>query len=184
MGWLAIGDAVVTVHGAVRPVVWIGRRWIDCRRHAAPRRGRPVRVRAHAFGAAVPGRDLLLSPDHAVFVEDVLVPVRCLIDGAGVVQERVGEIEYFYVELDAHDVMLAEGLPAESYLDTGNRADFGNGGGAVRLHPEFSGRAAAAAAWREARSCVPIVVYGCEFRRKKDSDSEARRTLIPTEAVQ
>ena len=39
-----------------------------------------------------------------------------------------GSIEYFHVELDRHDVLFAEGLAAESYLDTGNRGLFANGG--------------------------------------------------------
>lgn len=50
----------------------------------------------------------------------------------GVVQSRAGTVvsvvTYIHVELPAHDVVLAEGLPAESYLDTGNRAGFVNGG--------------------------------------------------------
>ena len=31
---------------------------------------------------------------------------------------------YYHVELSTHDVILAEGLATESYLDTGNRAAF------------------------------------------------------------
>jgi hypothetical protein len=40
--------------------------------------------------------------------------------------------DYVHVELDRHDILLAEGLPAESYLDTGNRAAFGTQGGVRR----------------------------------------------------
>jgi hypothetical protein len=40
--------------------------------------------------------------------------------------------------LPRHAVILAEGLPAESYLDTGNRAAFSNGGDAIAAHPEFA----------------------------------------------
>jgi hypothetical protein len=47
--------------------------------------------------------------------------VRYLCNGATIRQESVAVVEYYHVELDAHDIMLAEGLPAESYLDTGNR---------------------------------------------------------------
>ncbi len=77
----------------------------------------------------------MLSPDHAVFVDDVLVPVRHLINGSTIVQEPVAEVTYYHVELATHDVILAEGLPCESYLDTGNRAVFVNGG-AETLHGE------------------------------------------------
>ena len=33
-------------------------------------------------------------------------------------------IPYYHIELDGLDVILAEGLPVESYLDTGNPADY------------------------------------------------------------
>jgi hypothetical protein len=77
----------------------------------------PVRVAAGAFGPARPTRDLYLSPDHAVFVEDVLIPIRCLVNGDTVVQCPVDEITYYHVELACHDIVLAEGLTVESYLD-------------------------------------------------------------------
>jgi hypothetical protein len=33
-------------------------------------------------------------------------------------------VEYFHVELRTHSILLAKGLPSESYLDTGNRGFF------------------------------------------------------------
>jgi hypothetical protein len=68
----------------------------------------------------------VLSPDHAVFVDGALIPIRHLVNGATIVRERVAEIVYWHIELATHDILLAEGLPAESYLDTGNRAAFAN----------------------------------------------------------
>ena len=50
--------------------------------------------------------------------------MRRLINDATIRQEDRGRIVYWHVELDRHDVLLAEGLPAESYLDTGNRGFF------------------------------------------------------------
>ena len=62
---LCIGDLAVTASGAHRPIRWLGHRDIDCRgRHEL----NPVRVAAHAFGADLPARDLLLSPGHPVLV--------------------------------------------------------------------------------------------------------------------
>ena len=37
-------------------------------------------------------------------------------------------VDYYHVELNEHAILLAEGLPAESYLDTGNRGFFANPG--------------------------------------------------------
>ena len=84
-----------------------------------------MRVSAGAFAAGVPHRDLLLSSDHAVLVGGVLIPIRYLINGASIAQERRDEITYYHVELKTHGVLLADAVyTAESYLDTGNRAAF------------------------------------------------------------
>ncbi len=113
-----------------------------------------VRVHAGAFGAGLPRRDLWLSPDHAVFFDGVLIPVRHLINGRTIVQKRVPRVTYYHLELPDHDVILAEGLPCESYLDTGNRASFGNHDGPIRLHPDFS-----TLSW-EVLGCAPLIVTG------------------------
>jgi len=110
------GMRVVSLtHQRALPVRWVGRQ----RSRVAP-----VRVAAGAFGAGMPHRDLLLSPDHAVWIREKMVPVRHLVNGASIAEAPCGEVEYFHVELEAHGVLLAEGLPAESFLDTGNRFAF------------------------------------------------------------
>jgi hypothetical protein len=59
-----------------------------------------------------------------VHLDGVLIPVRHLLNGASIVQEPVDHVTYWHVELPTHGVLLAEGLPVESYLDTGNRPAF------------------------------------------------------------
>jgi hypothetical protein len=66
-----------------------------------------------------PRRDLLLPPDHAVFSSGVLIPIRYLINGASVGQEQIDTVTYWHVELDRHDVLLAEGLAAERSVSSG-----------------------------------------------------------------
>jgi hypothetical protein len=139
------------------PVVWLGRREVNCARHPEPRRVWPVRISADAFGPGRPHRDLLLSPDHAVYVEDVLIPVKHLVNGSTIAQVPVDSVTYYHVELPRHDVILAEGLPAESYLDIDDRSNFDNGGAVVRMHPDFATRA-----W-EAEGCAEMVVTGAVF---------------------
>ena len=134
---LRVGDTVVTRSGAHRPVVWLGHRRVDCRGDARPHDVRPVRIAAHAFAPGMPHRALLLSPDHAVSTCDgVLVPARYLLNGATVTQVAVDEVIYWHVELERHDIVLAEGMPAESYLDTGNRAAFADGSGQATGTPQ------------------------------------------------
>jgi len=84
----------------------------------------------------------------------VLIPVRHLAKRRHVMQVKLPRVAYFHVELDSHDVLLAEGLPAESYLDTGNRSAFANGGPAVMAHPDFAPQI-----W-EVLSYAPLVVSG------------------------
>ena len=111
---LRAGDEVVTASGAMRPVKWIGHRYVDCTRHGAPQKVWPVRVAAGAFGPGLPSRDLFLSPDHALFLDGVLIPVKQLINDDTVAQTGWSDVIYYHVELDRHDVLLAEGLPPKA----------------------------------------------------------------------
>lgn len=120
---LAAGDHVVLYAGGQATVRWVGHR--RCR--PGPQ-GQPVRIRPHAFGPGQPQRDLYISPDHAVYVEGVLVPIRALVDGAAIAQDPTedGEVVYHHILLDQHDVILAEGLACESLLDDLHDAPFDN----------------------------------------------------------
>ncbi|MDA8247711.1 MAG: Hint domain-containing protein [Rhodospirillales bacterium] len=149
------GDAVLARFAGVVRVAWTGRRRVAPRRHAVPEAVWPIRIRRDAVAPGVPARDLLLSPDHAVFLGDVLIPARDLENGRTVVQDRSFEtVEYWHVELARHDVLLAEALPAESYLDTGNRVAFENAGPVLALHPQFGRKS-----W-EADACAPLCIDG------------------------
>jgi hypothetical protein len=82
----------------------------------------------------------LLSPDHALFVDGLLIPVRYLCNGATIRQDARSEVTYFHVELDRHDILRAEGLPVESYLDAGNRGAFENATRAIGGHRRSAAR--------------------------------------------
>ena len=151
---LAVGTMVRSVFGGLVKVKWVGMRDTDCRNHPRPWDVWPVRVARGAFGPGRPFRDLNLSPDHSIYVDGVLVPVRYLLNGATIVQVETDRVAYWHVELPSHDVILAEGLPTESYLDTGNRHAFTNGGPTVMLHPDFAMRV-----W-EAQACTQLIVTG------------------------
>lgn len=160
---LVVGDNVITGSGAARPIAWIGTRHVDCGRHAEPRLVWPVRVAAGAFGAGLPRRELWLSPDHAVFAEDVLIPIKHLMNGTSIAQVPTDAVIYYHVELSTHDILLAEGLPAESYLRTGTCSNFENAGAAVQLFPDFSTITPDSAAIWDALGCARLVMCGSEF---------------------
>jgi hypothetical protein len=151
---LAVGGTVLTASGEVLPIRWIGRREIDCARYATPAQVQPVCIRAGAFGGGLPLRDLSLSPDHAVFAGGVLIPVRQLLTDPSIVQTPVEQCTYFHVELDRHDLLLAEGLAVESYLDTGNRGEFALAGLVAPLFADQASRV-----W-EAEGFAPLVING------------------------
>jgi hypothetical protein len=153
------GDIVLTLSGGelcAQPVKWIGQRRIDLTAHPHPETVAPIRIARGAFADNMPHRDLLVSPDHAVFVDGKLICARQLVNGSTIRQEKGWtSVEYFHVELDAHAILLAEGLPAESYLNTGNRGFFANSGEPLVLHPDLTDEADYPT--REAASCAPFV---------------------------
>jgi hypothetical protein len=118
---------VVTAMGERRPIRWIGSRTIDCNAYSDPRTVWPIRVAPHAFGDNRPSRPLFVSPAHAfgvTAVEDVLIPACRLLNGSTIARHPVAQVVYWHVELDSHDLLVAEGTPAESYLESGNRSFF------------------------------------------------------------
>jgi len=148
------GDRLITHSGAMRPVKWVGRRLIDASRHPRPDTVWPIRIEAGAIDHGLPERPLYLSPDHALYLDGCLIPAKALVNGRSIIQEKRDRIMYYHVELESHDILLAEALPVESYLETGNRNFFENGGGAMVLHPSM------AQAAREATGCAPFVETG------------------------
>ena len=135
---LEIGDRVLTASGQQRPIRWIGHRAIDCSGHPGSQDALPVRIATHAFGKHRPARDLMLSPGHTVLVgADAegagghLVPIMCLINGTTIERVAVDSVIYWHVELDEHDILSAEGLAAESYIDLGSRPWFAGANGSL-----------------------------------------------------
>jgi len=141
---LQVGDVAVTASGTLRPINWIGHREMKAAGAVLPFHQQPVRVRAGAFGQGLPARDLSLSPGHPILVGadadgqgGALVPVMCLINGTTITREPIARVTYWHVELDAHDILLAEGLPAESYIDGGDRAFFVEASDHALHNPDF-----------------------------------------------
>lgn len=152
------GDSVAVVRDGkpvMEPVIWVGSSSIDLSRHAHPERAAPIRVRAGALGHNIPARDLLLSPEHCLILDDRCIPVKLLANGASIAREFPTEpFSYYHVELASHGILIAEDAAAESYLDTGNRASFDNAGVPHLLHPTFEVNANARR-W-QTEACAPL----------------------------
>jgi len=124
---LSIGDEVLTADGQVRPVRWIGRQTV-ARFFADPLRALPVTIRAGALGEGLPLRDLHVSPDHAMLVEGVLVHAGAMVNGRSILRmaDVADSFTYYHVELADHALILAEGAPAETFVDNVTRRRFDN----------------------------------------------------------
>ena len=123
---LVAGDTVVTASGAHRRLDWIGTGQVlvtPGQRTAAT----PIIVRKGALAGNVPNRDLRITKGHSLYLDGVLIPAEFLINHRTILWDDTARIVTIYhLELDAHDVLLANGAPAESYRDDGNRWLFQN----------------------------------------------------------
>ena len=123
---LAVGDLVRTHRGQTKPITWIGKGnglVTRGRRNAAT----PVIVRKGALADNVPHHDLHVTKGHSLYLDDVLIPVEFLVNHRSILwDDRAQEVMVYHIELENHDVLLANGAPAESYRDDGNRWLFQN----------------------------------------------------------
>ncbi len=133
---LAIGDLVLTHAGALRPIKWLGYRsfrapFVDSGTDVVP-----VRIAAGALADGVPARDLIVSPLHAMLLDGALIPAGCLVNDASIRRcPDITDIDYIHIELDSHDIILAEGAPAETFVDCDSRMMFHNALDFARRYP-------------------------------------------------
>jgi hypothetical protein len=114
------GMRVMLYDGAPQPI-----RWIGSRRVAARGDFRPVRLCAGQFGAT---RDLLVSPQHRILLTDawaevlfgsaeVLVKAADLVNDSTITRVNdMAEVTYFHLLFERHQIVIANGVAAESYL--------------------------------------------------------------------
>jgi hypothetical protein len=125
---LTIGTVVSTLNGPL-PIKWIGRQRFRKTTASWHWSVAPVRVARFALDDHYPSRDLYLSPKHSLFVDGVLIPVERLANGNSIASANMNDsevIEYFHIEFETHEVIFAEGAPAESLLVISDRESFAN----------------------------------------------------------
>jgi hypothetical protein len=132
---LRIGDRVATLYGTYRQIRWIGRQSYAGTFLIGRHLMLPICVKANAIAPGMPSRDLWVSPGHALFIDGQLVPAWRLVNGTSITQAAsVDQVVYLHIELDRHDIIVANGLHAESFLDEDCRGQFHN---AAEFHARY-----------------------------------------------
>jgi hypothetical protein len=119
---LAVGDLLPTMFGGLRPVQWIGRYPLRKSDPSKPwvKDALPVRIARSALAPHLPRADLYVTAAHSLLIDGVLVPAEMLINGTTITRyeaSETDELEYFHIKLESHDVVYAEGVPAETLLN-------------------------------------------------------------------
>ena len=134
---LRVGHRVVTLSGEARPIKWIWRRSYDGRLIIGNQGLLPVRFADGALAEAMPTGDLLVSPEHHIYLDQSFVQASYLVNGATITQlETTEDIEYYHIELDRHDVIIAQGTPTETFV--GNTQKFINNTEYYSVYPNDS----------------------------------------------
>ena len=120
---------MLTSEGKAVPVKWMGRQSI-LRLNDPMGRRTPVAIAAGALGGGLPLQELRVTADHALLIDGVLINAGALVNGSSIRTltraEMPARLVYHHVETEAHDVILANGVPAETFVDYDSRKSFDN----------------------------------------------------------
>jgi hypothetical protein len=176
---LSPDNFVISPTGSVSKIIWLGSFGIDLK--ASPDREHlsPIRIRRDALQDGAPRRDLLLSRHHGLFMDGVIIPVGLLVNGLSIVRDdTIDAITYWHIELPQHGFVLAEGAPAESYLEWSNRSHF-----TFSLGSPGQGPAKVAAPYALGGDVVDATRRRLRVRAEACRFSEARDALRTGESV-
>ena len=125
---LLVGDEVRTLDNGYKKILWLGNKKLcDSSLKSKPKL-LPIRIKKGALGGGLPLCDLIVSPQHRIFVrskvsermfgkDEILIPAKYLVELNGVdVISKCREIEYFHILFDQHEIIYSNGAPTESLL--------------------------------------------------------------------
>jgi len=136
---LKVGDLVKTSNGNELPIKWVGIQTVDIKnKDRNLLLSNPVVIKQGALSEGVPSKDLRVSPNHAIYVEGLLINAGALVNGVNIYQEVPTEsFKYYHIELDSHELVIAENAPSESYLPQNeNRDNFDNAADFDAMYPD------------------------------------------------
>ncbi|SEP56658.1 Hint domain-containing protein [Thalassovita taeanensis] len=120
------GDRIITRDNGIQEIRWVGARQMTGLELARAPHLKPVLIRAGALGNDLPERDMLVSPNHRMLVNndkaalyfeerEVLAAAKHLIGGAGIQEVNVVSTTYIHFMFDQHEVVLSNGAWTESF---------------------------------------------------------------------
>ena len=164
---LQVGDLVRTKDNGYQPIRWIASRTLSAADFAADKSLRPIRIKAGALGEAKPSRDLKVSQQHCVLLDDwrceflfgqdeVLAPASALLNDSTVTIDRSDrDVTYYHFMFDHHEIVYSNGVETESF------------------HPAFAGVEALDEAKRE-----ELFKLFPELEQNADAYGETARTTL------
>ncbi|WP_306046502.1 Hint domain-containing protein [Nioella sp. MMSF_3534] len=126
---LEMGDQILTTEGHAVLVKWIGRQTVSTRFGPAERL-MPVRFAAGSLGDGLPHSDLTVTADHGMLVDGVICHAGALVNGTTITRVPLAEMgetyTVYHIETEEHEIILANGAPAETFIDNVSRRAFDN----------------------------------------------------------
>jgi hypothetical protein len=127
---LAIGDTILTNEGKQVPVRWVGHQTLRKVVGSFNEKIRPVLIREGALGGGLPHSNLTVTADHGMMIDDMVINASVLVNGSTIdyvpLDELPSSVTYYHIETEQHDVILANGAPAETFVDYLSRTGFDN----------------------------------------------------------
>jgi Hint domain-containing protein len=127
---LQIGEMVLTVSGEAKPIKWIGRMRFERGEQGSWHKAvAPIRIARGAFNGDLPHSDLCVSYGHCFLINGLLLSAGDLINGNSITSWQPTHMEvlhYLHIELESHDVILANGAPAETLPGDASHVEFDN----------------------------------------------------------
>lgn len=123
------GDLVYTYQQngwSLQPVIWTGKQNAKViTNQPDDLAGYPVCIRANTLDDGIPSTDLYITPEHCLFLENIFIPVRMLVNGQSIFYDYTYKnYDFYHIETEQHAIIAANNVLTETYLDTGNRNNF------------------------------------------------------------
>ncbi|MDQ7080389.1 MAG: Hint domain-containing protein [Paracoccaceae bacterium] len=128
---LGVGKMVLCGDGVARKILWFSGRQVTPEEMREHPEFRPIRIRKGAFGDNLPYRDLLVSPQHRILINDwraslmfgvekVLVPAVHLLNDRDIVRDHGTDgVVYYHFMFDRHHTVISNGIQSESFFPGG-----------------------------------------------------------------